>query len=66
MMILPRRKAMNGECHESGERDWRDGPNDGIKMLDELSREEILRALAGLDQRIEANNDEDAYSLLPS
>ena len=55
---------MNGEHHESGERVWRDDPGNGSKMLDELSQEEILRALAGLDERIEANNDEDAYSLL--
>ena len=57
---------MNGEHHDSGEQDWRDGPDDGYKTLDELSREELLRALAGLDRRIEADNEEDPYSLLAS
>ena len=55
---------MNGEHHESGKGDLRDGPDDGYKTLDELSREELLRALAGLDQRIAADNEEDSYSLL--
>ena len=39
---------MNGEDHEGGERDCRDDPGNGSRTLDELSREEILRALAGL------------------
>ena len=39
---------MSGEHHESGERDWRDDPANGSRTLDELSREEILRALTGL------------------
>ena len=39
---------MNGERHESGERDWSDDPGNGSRALDALSREEILRALAGL------------------
>ena len=54
---------MNGEHHESGERDRRDDPSDRSRALDELSRKEILRALAGLDQRLKADA-EDAYSLL--
>ena len=55
---------MSGENQESGEPSWRDGPDNGSKMLDELSREDILRALAGLDERIEAGSEEDTYSLL--
>ena len=39
-------------------------PTMGYKTLDELSREELLRALANLDQRVEADNEEDPYSLL--
>ena len=54
---------MNGERHESGEPDWRDDPGDGSRTLDELSREEILRALAGLDELLKADA-EDAYSLI--
>ena len=54
---------MGGEHHESGEHDWRGGPDDGFKTLDELNREEILRALAGLDERLKADA-EDTYSLL--
>ena len=54
---------MGGEHHESGEQDWRGGPDDGFKTLDELNREEILRALAGLDERLKADA-EDTYSLL--
>ena len=50
--------------HESGEHDRRDAPENGSRTLDELSREQILRALAGLDQRVEANNEKDSYSLL--
>ena len=61
--ILPRRKAMSGEHHESGEADWRDDPGNGSRALDELSREEILRALTGLKERLRADED-DAYSLL--
>ena len=57
------RKAVNGEHHESGERDWPDAPADGSRALDELSREEILRALAGLDERLRADAN-DIYSLL--
>ena len=55
---------MNGEHHESREPDWRDGPGNEPRTLDELSRDEILRAMAGLDQRLEANNEKDPYSLL--
>ena len=55
---------MNGEHDESAERGWRDDLDSSNKMLDELGSEEILRALAGLDERIEANNEEDNYSLL--
>ena len=54
---------MNGEHHGSGERDRCDDPNSEFKTLDELSREEILRALAGLDQQIRAES-EDTYSFL--
>ena len=54
---------MNGEHPENGERDWRDDPGSSYKMLDELSREEILRALADLDERLRTDA-EDAYSLL--
>ena len=39
---------MSGEHHESGERDRRDDPDNGSRTLDELSREDILRALASL------------------
>ncbi len=39
---------MNGEPHDSGEPDRRDDPGNESRALDELSREEILRALAGL------------------
>ena len=55
---------MNGECHDSGEEDRRDAPGNESKALDELSHEEILRALAGLDERLRAD-PKDAYSLLP-
>ena len=51
---------MSGEHHESGERDWRDDPG---RTLDELSGEEILRALTGLDELLKANAA-DTYSLL--
>ena len=54
---------MNGEHHESGEGDYRDDPSNGSRTLDELSRKEILRALAALDERVKADG-EDAYSLL--
>ena len=54
---------MSGEHHESGERDWRDDPGNGSRTLDELSREEILRALTGLDELLKANA-EDTYSLM--
>ena len=54
---------MNGEHHESSEWDWRDDPDSGSRTLDELSREEILRALAGLDELLKADA-EDTYSLL--
>ena len=54
---------MSGERHERGEGGWGDDPGNGSKALDELSREEILRALAGLNERIKADA-EDAYSLL--
>ena len=39
---------MGGENHDGGEQYWHDGFYDGSKTLGELSREEILRALAGL------------------
>ncbi len=55
---------MNGEHNDSGEQDWRDGPDSEFRKLDELSREEILRALASLHGWVEAGNDEDSYSLL--
>ena len=48
----------------SGEPGWRDDPDGGYRTLDELTREEILRALAGLDERIKASIEEDTYSLL--
>jgi len=54
---------LSREHHESGEPDWRDDPDKGSRALDELSREEILRAPAGLDERLKAEAD-DAYSLL--
>ena len=54
---------MNGERQESGERDWHSDPGDESKTLDELSREEILRALAGLDELLQADA-KDAYSLI--
>ena len=54
---------MSGEHHESGEPDQRDDPGSGYKTLDELSREEILRSLAGLDELLKADAD-DAYSPL--
>ena len=56
---------MGGEHHESGERDWQDDPGNGSRTLDELSREEILRALTGLDELLKADA-EDSYSLLAS
>lgn len=55
---------MNGEHHESAERDWSGDPGGAYRTLDELSREEILRALVGLDERIEAGNEGGTYSLL--
>ena len=54
---------MNGEHDERGELDRRDDPDSSYKMLDDLSREAIVRALAGLDQRLKTDS-EDAYSLL--
>ena len=54
---------MNGEHHEGGEADWPDDSDNGSRTLDELSREEILRALAGLDERLRADA-QDIYSLL--
>ena len=54
---------MDGERHENGEPDWPDDPGSGLKTLDELSREEILRALAGLDERVRADGN-DIYSLM--
>ena len=54
---------MNGEHHESGEPNWRDAPGNGSRTLDDLSREEILRVLAGLNERLRADAD-DVYSLL--
>ena len=54
---------MNAEHKESGEGDWPDDPGSGYKTLDELSREDILRALAGLDERLRTDAD-DAFSLL--
>ena len=52
---------MNGERHESGVQDWRHAPGNGCRAPEELSREEILRALASLDEWLKANAD-DAYS----
>ena len=49
--VRPREKAVSAEHHESGERNWPDDPANGSRTLDELSREEILRALAGLNER---------------
>ena len=54
---------MNGEHRESSERDWREDPGNESRALDELSREEMLRALAGLDERLKVDS-EDSYSLL--
>ena len=54
---------MNGEHHESGEPGWRDDPDGGYRTLDELTREEILRAPAVLDDRLNADA-EDIYPLL--
>ncbi len=54
---------MNGDHHENGEPDRRDAPYNGSKALDELSREEILRAVAGMDERLRADAD-DASSIL--
>ena len=54
---------MNGEHHVGSEHDWRDGPGDGSKTLDDLSQEEIRRALASLDERLKVSG-EDTYSLL--
>ena len=54
---------MNGEHDESGEPDWHDAPDNESRALDELGREDILRSLAGLNERLTADADE-AYSLL--
>ena len=54
---------MSGEHHESDEGDWRGDPDSGSRTLDELSSEEILRALRGLDELLKADA-EDTYSLL--
>ena len=54
---------MSGEHSESGEPDRSGDPVNCSKTLDELSREEILRALAGLDEQLRAD-PEDAYSFL--
>ena len=54
---------MSREPHDSGEPDRRDDPDSESKLLDVLSREEIMRALAGLNERLKAGKD-DAYSLL--
>ena len=54
---------MSGDNHERGEHQWHEGSGNGSRTLDELSREEILRALAGLDERLKADA-EDTYSLL--
>ena len=48
MIIRPERRASNGERHESDEGDWRNAPDRGYAMLDELSREDILLAVASL------------------
>ena len=55
---------MSGYHYDGGEQYWHDHADDGFKTLDELSREETLRSLAGLDQQIEADNEKDTYSLL--
>ena len=55
---------MNDKHHESGEAVWCDGLDNWPRTVDELSREEVLRSLAGLDERFGANRDEEAYSLL--
>ena len=47
----------------SGEPDRSHAPGNGSRALDKLSREEILRALAGLDERLKADA-EGTYSLL--
>lgn len=54
---------MNGEHHESGDGDWPGDSGNGSRALDDLSREEVLRALAGVDERLKTDAD-DAYSLL--
>ena len=54
---------MRGEHHESSERDWSDDSGGSYRTLDELSSEEILTALAGLDDRLKADAV-DMYSLL--
>ena len=54
---------MSGEHHQSGEPDWPGDPDNGFRTLDELSREEILIALAGLDERLKADTV-DTYSFL--
>ena len=43
---------MRGEHHESSERDWSDDSGGSYRTLDELSSEEILTVLAGLDDRL--------------
>ena len=58
--IRPKRRAVNGEHHESSEGDWRDDPGNGSRALDELSQEEILRALARLDERLRADPEDTA------
>ena len=54
---------MSGEHHEGEGHDSRDHPDSGFKMLDVLSREEVLRALAGPDERLRTD-PHDNYSLL--
>ena len=55
---------MSGDLDDGRQQYWHDHADDGFKTLDELSRDEILRALAEPDQRIEADNEKDSYSLL--
>ena len=54
---------MSGGCDGSGERDWRDGPDNGSRTMDELSSEEISRALASPDKLLKADA-KDAYFFL--
>ena len=52
MKTRPRRSIKNAEHHDDGGHDRRDGPGNWSRTLDELSREEILQALAGLDEPV--------------